>query len=76
VAVRHLSGKEPVAQGLRVAPRQRFDLAQALQTVDIADARGFEPRREGGRVPLMMFGQGIELTRLILRNQLRFQPLR
>jgi hypothetical protein len=54
--MRYLSGKKPVAQSLRVAPRQRFDLAQALQTVDIADARGFEPRREGGRMSLVMFG--------------------
>ena len=74
--MRYLPGKEPVAQGLRVSPRQRFDLAQALQTVDIADARGFEPRREGGRMSLVMFGQGIELTRLILRDQLWLQPLR
>jgi hypothetical protein len=74
--MRHLSGKEPVAQGLRLTPRQRFDLAQALHTVNITDARGFDPRREGGRMSLMMFGQGIELTRLILGDQLRLQPLR
>ena len=76
MARRYLRGEERLAQRLSVAPRQRRQLAQALQTVEIAEARGLEPRRESRRMRLVMVADSPELTDLSFYQRRRLQPLR